>query len=212
MPQLIDQNPIQFAYPTVRFCLKKNARCQGLIESVCLMAKDAQSYITPHWSNWNKPSLIASKNPGQLLAESLQYRFGHPKNMVFCETLNYHNQVMLVIIRNHQVYLEARVHTMHLADELMPLMNTKTPFLVVASRCSESSLALLQKIPQIKKLQCHGDSIMKDIPFHRSIQLNSWLALTSYTKAVLSNMKAMASMMLTRPKALGQLLLGASYD
>lgn len=177
MPQLNDNSP-HFAYPAHRVSLAKSQRSQSWLTTITHYAKLYRQPLTLDWSSWRHPMLIFSRHQGMLLAENLKKRFRFPRDMIFCEDLGYQKQVMLVIIRRHQVYLEAKVHEIHLKDELLPLIQSQHPFTIITSRVSPAISEFLAKIPHHKPIKVEHQSILNSLsPNKHSIQLKPWRAL-----------------------------------
>lgn len=75
---------------------------------------------------------VFSREPGYLLGETVWSFFNKPAYLIFCERLSRdNNQVLLVIIRNNEVYLDALVDNDKLRTELLPLISSTELFKVI---------------------------------------------------------------------------------
>ncbi len=202
MPQLIEHS-LNFAYPVQRFSLAKahrNASWFGVISNYAMRLKEHMAF---DFCSILQPYLIVTSQSGQLFTESLKRRLNFPKHFVFCEALGYHKQVMLVIVRNHQVYLEARIHEQDLHEELEVLFNSRQKFCVVSSHCSRPIQNILANIPQTSKSYHQEASIIASISHQHQISpLQSCTAFASNLSIISKSCTSLIHVITARLKAL----------
>jgi hypothetical protein len=73
---------------------------------------------------------IFSRDPGYLFGESLWRHLGSPPNLLYCEALAEKDQLLLAIVRDGYVYLDAKIPYSQLAEELLPLQTSTAAFAV----------------------------------------------------------------------------------
>ncbi len=70
---------------------------------------------------------VFSKEPGYLLGETVYQHFGRLQNLIFCEALA-DDHVLLVIVRDHSVYLDAKISLEQLQQELASAAVSAEPY------------------------------------------------------------------------------------
>jgi hypothetical protein len=64
---------------------------------------------------------VFARDSGCLLGEAIWQHFGKPQDLLYCEALPEKNQVVVVVVRNGYVYLDAKLSYSQLVEELAPL-------------------------------------------------------------------------------------------
>lgn len=182
MPQLLDNTDTQFAYPVHRQLLNNMPLSTQWYQSIHAHASKLQHYLAVVRHRSFSTYLATSPQSGQLLAESIHHHCGYEKNLIFCEKLPYHKQVMVVIIRNHQVYLEARIHENDLLDEISPLLDSKIRFKICTSLMNHALKRLVCKIPHDKVIH-HETSIIASLEKLSHTQLHRSNVFASFAQA-----------------------------
>jgi hypothetical protein len=73
---------------------------------------------------------VFARDPGYLLGETVWQYFGKPQDLLYCEALPEKDQALVVIVRNGNVYLDAKLSYAQLLDELTPLQAGPANFAV----------------------------------------------------------------------------------
>lgn len=76
---------------------------------------------------------VFSSEPGTLLGESVKQYFQHTKNLIYCESITANAQLLLVVIKEGNVFIDRLVSKKQLNDELLALTTQKTTFHLVVS-------------------------------------------------------------------------------
>jgi hypothetical protein len=60
--------------------------------------------------------------PGYLLGETVRYYFGYPKELIYCEYLPEARQVIVVVVRGSNVYIDVKVSVTAFESEIVPAL------------------------------------------------------------------------------------------
>ncbi len=120
MPVLTRADGKQFAVYTYRETLSSKSTAI-LRREAMMLARENGQYARFFAIETGEVEAIFSRDPGYLLAETVWQHFGNPVDMVYCETLAGTDNALLVVIRGGNVYLDAELPVINLADELISL-------------------------------------------------------------------------------------------
>jgi hypothetical protein len=120
---------------------------------------------------------IFSRESGYLLGESIWTYFDKPPYLIFCERLSKdNNQVLLIIIRANEIYLDALVDNDKLRSELLPLMTMHESFRVITS--GEVSLGQKEdtnhfELPKnlVTSFEIAKEPVFKSLPVYKQVRL-----------------------------------------
>ncbi len=118
--------------------------------------------------------VVFSKDPGYLLAETVWNYFERPNNLIFCERLSKdHNQVLLIAIRDGEVYLDTQIENEKIKTELLPLLTAEATYRVVIS----GDVSLTLEEGAASSFEVSKESILKQLPILNTCRLST-LSLT----------------------------------
>ena len=66
--------------------------------------------------------IVSAKESGYLLGETVWQYLGEPEQMIFCEQLADSGEVLLVIVCNNNVFLDAKLPASQVKAEILPLL------------------------------------------------------------------------------------------
>ncbi len=74
---------------------------------------------------------VFSKEPGYLLGESVWQYLGKPEYLIYAEAIANSAQLFLVVVKNNHVYLDTKIVSSLLKEELTPFMLGEVPYRIV---------------------------------------------------------------------------------
>ncbi|MGB6976787.1 MAG: hypothetical protein WBE18_04960 [Gammaproteobacteria bacterium] len=182
MPILRREDGTKFAVQTYRELLtfKKSSLLRN---EVRILAQDHGEYIRIFVQTNKQLEAVFSSEPGYLLAESVWYYVGKPTNMLYCEALAA-KQVIVVVVRNSIIYLDAVLPNNEVVGELSSLIADQYKYdiylfgNVPVSDVEEENKFFLH--PQlIKSLNRPTESLFAALPVFKNLELQPLaLALT----------------------------------
>ena len=114
-----------------------------MVQRIRLLSEQHGQYVMLFPLAQDAIEAVFSKESGYLLGETIWTRFEKPPYLIFCERLSKeNNQVLLVVIRANEVYLDIVVDNEKLRSELLPLMTMQESFRVIT--CGEVSLKSIE--------------------------------------------------------------------
>ncbi len=122
--------------------------------------------------------VVFSKDPGYLMAETVWNFYDKPTHLIFCERLSKdHNQVLLIVIREGEVYLDTQVENEKVKNELLPLTSEQTYRVIVSG---DVALSEEETKGFASSFETIRDSIIKQLPVLNTCRLSTLaLALKS---------------------------------
>lgn len=102
-------------------------------QRVRLLAEQHGQFVRLFKKNYSEYEAAFSREPGYLLGESIKHYFGHIENLIFCEALPNSNDVLLVVIRSNNVYLDTMIASKNIRAELTPLLTELQTYQVIIS-------------------------------------------------------------------------------
>ena len=103
----------------------------NMLRELRLLAEQQGQFVCLYKKSKQHIEAVISKEEGCLLAEAVWHYFDKPKNLIYCEAFNNSAQMLLVVVRDGSIYLDARILSSSLRDELVPLMSGEHVFRVV---------------------------------------------------------------------------------
>ncbi|MBS0349627.1 MAG: hypothetical protein JSR33_00330 [Proteobacteria bacterium] len=152
-----------------------------MVQRIRLLSEQHGQYILLSPLGDNAIEAVFSKESGYLLGETIWTYFQKPAYLIFCERLSKdNNQVLLVVIRANEVYLDMIVDNDKLRSELLPLMAMHESFRVIT--CGEVTLAQVDSpgrfvLPKnlVAAFETVNDPVFKNLPKLESAQLMTLL-------------------------------------
>ncbi len=92
-----------------------------LVQEIRMLSSQHGPYISIMRKIKRELEVAFGSEPGYLLGELVWDYFGRPDNLIFCEAINESAQCILVVIRNASVYLDRRLLSSEVHDELIPI-------------------------------------------------------------------------------------------
>lgn len=103
-----------------------------MVQRLRLLSEQHGQYVMLFPLGQDAIEAVFSRESGYLLGETVWHHFGKPSYLIFCERLsNDNNQVLLVVVRANEVYLDILVDNDKLRNELLPLMTMPESFRVI---------------------------------------------------------------------------------
>lgn len=132
MSILTRNDGVQFVLQVYResFSLTERPR---VLRQIRQIAEQQGAYLGLFNKDDRQLEVVFSPEPGYLLGESVWDYFRRPENLIFCEALPDSEDVVLVIIRDHRVYLDTQIEKNFLRSELLPLMSDERSYQIVVS-------------------------------------------------------------------------------
>ena len=122
---------IQFVVQAYRERLPLGKR-SNLVSRICALAEQHGQYVLLSPVGQQFFEAVFSRQPGYLLGETVWTYFERQAYLIYCERLSRdNNQVLLVVIRNNEVYLDSLVDNDKLRVELLPLSTSQETFRVI---------------------------------------------------------------------------------
>ena len=117
----------------VQFVVQAYRQALSSRQELSLLSNQQGSYVYLSKQNNNKWTAVFSEQPGYLLGESMWYFFGQPENLIFCEALPDSEYILLVVVRENQIYCDLKITGNRLRAELLPLIMDQRQYKVVVS-------------------------------------------------------------------------------
>jgi hypothetical protein len=103
-----------------------------MVQRIRLLSEQHGQYVLLSPLGEGALEAVFSREAGYLLGETVWMYFDRPAYLIFCERLSKdNNQVLLVIVRGNEIYLDALVDNDKLRAELLPLMTMQESFRVI---------------------------------------------------------------------------------
>ncbi|CAM4423709.1 MAG: hypothetical protein LEGION0398_MBIBDBAK_00414 [Legionellaceae bacterium] len=118
---------IRFIVRSYRELITQN-KVSLLRKELLLQSQVQGQYARFYRQKEGKIEAVFSHDMGYLLGESIWHYFNTPDNLIYCETIPNETDVIVVIIRNGSVYLEAKLTLEELREELHSLLSVKTTY------------------------------------------------------------------------------------
>lgn len=141
-----------------------------MVQRLRLLSEQHGQYVSLFPLGQGAIEAIFSKESGYLLGESLWTYLDKPAYLIFCERMSKENsQVLLVIVRANEIYLDAVIDNDKLRSELLPLMTLQESYRVIT--CGDVSLSLDEApghfvLPKhlVGSFEMAQESILKRLP------------------------------------------------
>lgn len=148
-----------------------------MVQRIRLLSEQHGQYVLLSPLGQDALEAVFAKETGYLLGETVWHHFEKPAYLIFCERLSKDtNQVLLVVIRASEVYLDAIVDNDKLRAELLPLMAMQENFRVLT--CGEVALKSVDTpggftLPKnlINSFEEIKEPVFKNLPALASAQL-----------------------------------------
>lgn len=123
--------------------------------------------------------VVFSKDPGYLMAETIWNFYAKPSHLIFCERLSKdHNQVLLTVIREGEVYLDTQIENEKVKNELLSLLTSEQTYRVIVS--GDVALSEEEAKGFASSFEAIRDSVIKQLPVLNTCRLSTLaLALKS---------------------------------
>ncbi len=110
-----------------------------MVQRIRFLSEQHGQYVLLTPLNTGSIEAVFSRESGYLLGESIWNYFDKPPYLIFCEKISKDsNQVLLVIIRANEIYLDTIVDNDKVRVELLPFMTMPESFRVIT--CGDTSL------------------------------------------------------------------------
>lgn len=132
MATIIRNDNTQFVISPYREILLKNKRAL-LLQEIQSLADQNGHYVYFYRKTSVHYEVVFSRESGYLLGECIWNFFGKPHYLIFCEELEDKAHVLLVVVRDGSVFLDAKILKKDLQDELIPLITEQSAYRVIIS-------------------------------------------------------------------------------
>jgi hypothetical protein len=177
MPILRREDGTKFAVQTYRelLSLKKPSLIRN---EVRILAQDHGEYIRIFSQSNKQLEAVFSNEPGYLLAETVWYYVGKPNSLLYCEALPA-KQIIVVVVRDGTIYLDAVLPTHDIITELTTLIVDQYKYDVylfgdvpVSETEEENKFFLAQHL--IKSLTRPEQSLFAALPVYKNLELQPY--------------------------------------
>jgi hypothetical protein len=127
MATITRSDGLQFVVQAYRELLPMASRAH-LIREIRTLADQQGSYCYLARKSTGEIEAVFAKETGYLLGESLWHFFEKPDNLIYVEALPENHQLLLIVIRKGSVYIDAKIASKDLQEELIPLMTGNEPY------------------------------------------------------------------------------------
>lgn len=175
MPTIRRADGAQFVIQTYRETL--NIPKPSLLKSeVRMLAQNHGQYVKLFKQNQKHTEAVFSTDPGYLLAETVWQYFGKPPDFIYCETLHEKNYALVVVIKNTNVYLDAKIPFSSIADEFTPLVTNGNQYdIYIAGDVPISNVPIRGKFifenSMVKSFNRLDQGVLDVLPTDRALQL-----------------------------------------
>lgn len=142
-----------------------------MVQRIRLLSEQHGQYVLLSPLGPGSIEAIFSRESGYLLGESVWAYFDRTPYLIFCEKIS-SNQVLLVIIRANEVYLDAIVDNDKLRLELLPLMTMHETYRVIT--CGDVSLSQKEdanhfELPKnlVSSFEITKEPVFKNLPVYQ---------------------------------------------
>ncbi|MEM1244300.1 MAG: hypothetical protein AAGG80_05705 [Pseudomonadota bacterium] len=147
-----------------------------LKKEIRLLAKNNGAYIRLFKLSGQRYEVVFSRDPGQLLGESIWHYFHKPNYLIFCEALPNEKHFILVIVIDNRVLLDAKLTKAQLLEELQSISEIEKEFMVqlignVPIALNKDANQFQLKSSQIAKLSRLQDSVIERLLVDEKLQL-----------------------------------------
>lgn len=122
------QDGLKFIVQAYRETLVRQSR-RLLVQDIRLLAKQHGPYASLYAHDKDIETAFAAES-GYLLGECVWDYFGRPDDLIYCEALGQRSDCLLVVIRDGRVYLDMKLLSSQIQDELQPILADKQPYVV----------------------------------------------------------------------------------
>jgi len=152
-----------------------------MIQRIRLLSEQHGQYVLLSSLGQEAIEAIFSKESGYLLGETIWNYFQKPAYLIFCERLSKEsNQVLLVIVRANEIYLDTLVDNEKLRTELVPLMTMQESFRIIT--CGDVSLSPIEEpgrfvLPKniVQSFEVIKGQVFKSLPVLTNARLETLL-------------------------------------
>lgn len=120
---------MQFVVQAYRELLPMASRAL-LIKAIRTLAEQQGNYLYLTRKFNGEIEAVIAKESGYLLGESIWHFFDNSENLIYVEALPENNQLLLIVIRDSSVYIDAKIEAKNLQEELIPLMAGEDPYMI----------------------------------------------------------------------------------
>lgn len=127
MPVLRREDGVQFVLQPYRELLSMQSR--GLLkQELHFLGQNYGMYARVFSQPDKRFEAVFSHDPGYLLGEMVWNHFGRPVNLIYCEALPDSEEILLIMVRDGNVFLDARVDALQLQEEITALYSNPILF------------------------------------------------------------------------------------
>lgn len=129
MATITRSDGLQFVVQAYRELLPIASRAR-LIREIRALAEQHGHYCYLARKPSGEIEAVIAKETGYLLGESVGHFFEQPENLIYVEALPEKDQLLLVVIREASVYIDAKIAAKDLQEELIPFMSSSKPYCI----------------------------------------------------------------------------------
>ena len=129
MATITRSDGLQFVVQAYRELLPMASRAL-LIKAIRTLAEQQGNYLYLTRKFNGEIEAVIAKESGYLLGESIWHFFDNSENLIYVEALPENNQLLLIVIRDSSVYIDAKIEAKNLQEELIPLMAGEDPYMI----------------------------------------------------------------------------------
>jgi hypothetical protein len=178
---------VQFVVQPYRERIAVSKR-RTMVQRIRLLSEQHGQYVALSLLSEAAIEAVFSKESGYLLGESVWSYFNKSAYLIFCERLSKeNNQVLVVVIRNNEVYLDMLIENDKLRAELLPLMTLQESYRVitygeVALKQTEAPGCFVLPKNLVSSFEIAKEPVLKNLPILPTARL---LTLTLALKSSL---------------------------
>ena len=127
MPYIIREDGVNFVIPSYRDVLTVKRKAD-LVKELTTLSQSYGEYVTFQDLGSQRYSISLSLDSGYLLGETVWQYFNRPYDMIYCETVPNTNEVILVVVKNGEVYLDGSFPADSVPEELVIFLTQQNNF------------------------------------------------------------------------------------
>lgn len=170
MPTLTRNDGVEFVIQAYRE-LTENGNKAALTQKIRALAEQHGRFVRLFKKEKHFFEAVFSNEAGYLLGESVKHYFYQAQNLIFCEALSDAQHLLLVVIREGEVYLDTIINKQALAQELRLLISDRHQYQIFthgAVPLIDDPILPPEKIISFEKL---SDPLLPRLPTLKNLQL-----------------------------------------
>ena len=170
MPTLTRNDGVEFVIQAYRE-LTENGNKAALLQKIRALAEQHGRFVRLFKKENHYFEAVFSNEAGYLLGESVKHYFYQAQNLIFCEALEDLQHVLLVVVRDGEVYLDTIINKQLLRQELRLLISDQYQYQIFTHGdvpLIDDPILPPEKIISFEKL---SDPLLPRLPTLKNLQL-----------------------------------------